>query len=71
MRKLYRQCPCLPMVKMMFDASDERYRIDKASVKRAKAEVERIYRLIERAGGVVEYMKGAVWKEPDRSDNHG
>lgn len=55
----------------MFDADDERYRIDKASVKRAKAEVERIYRLIERAGGVIEYMKGAVWKEPDRSDNHG
>ena len=44
----------------MFDADDERYRIDKASVKRARAEVERINRLIERAGGIVEYMKGAV-----------
>ena len=48
------------MVKMMFDADDERYRIDRFSVKRAKAEVERINTLIERAGGIVEYMKGAV-----------
>ena len=55
---------------MMFDADDERYRIDRYSVKRAKAEVERINELIKRAGGVIEYMKGAVWIEPDRSDKH-
>lgn len=47
----------------MFEATDERYRISKASVKRATAEVERINELIKRAGGIVEYMKGAVVKQ--------
>ena len=55
----------------MFDADDERYRIDRDSVRRAKTEVVRINELIKRVGGIVEYMKGAVWKEPDRNDNHG